>query len=97
MVVRHRRYPPAREWQVLLLDSDNIPVRDLAPLFESPLFVASGALLWPDYWESAAAPDAAAVLALPAGTALPAGSFESGQMLFNKRRQGRHVTHSSLQ
>lgn len=77
--------------EVLLLDSDNMPVRDPALLFDSPLFAASGALLWPDYWDSAAAPDAAGVLALPAGTVLPGGSFESGQMLFNKRRMWRAI------
>lgn len=77
--------------EVLLLDADNVPVRDPVLLFESPLFEASGIVLWADYWDSAAAPDAAAVLALPADTVLPAGSFESGQMLFNKRRAWRAI------
>ena len=74
--------------QVLFLDSDNVLVQDPSSLFDSAQFAETGALLWPDYWDTSTAPDLAAVLALPPGMRLPAGSFESGQMLFDKRRCG---------
>ncbi|CAK4675039.1 unnamed protein product [Aphanomyces euteiches] len=37
--------------QVLLLDADNMPVRDPTYLFDDPVFVEKGALFWPDYWQ----------------------------------------------
>lgn len=73
--------------QVLFLDADNIAVRDPAPLFASPGYNATGALLWPDYWERSAAPDIADILGLDPGQ-LPTGTFESGQMALDKRRCG---------
>ncbi len=69
--------------QVLFLDADNMALADPAPLFDARGARDTGALLWPDYWATTSAPDLAAVLGL---AALPAGSFESGQMLFDKRR-----------
>uniref|UniRef100_M4C3L7 RxLR effector candidate protein n=1 Tax=Hyaloperonospora arabidopsidis (strain Emoy2) TaxID=559515 RepID=M4C3L7_HYAAE len=36
--------------QVLFLDTDNVPVRDPAFLFESEEFVRTGAVFWPDFW-----------------------------------------------
>ena len=69
--------------QVLFLDSDNVAVADPTPLFQAPAFQGTGALLWPDYWASTAAPDLAAILGVDA---LPCGTHESGQMLFSKRR-----------
>ncbi|KAK9842068.1 hypothetical protein WJX81_006813 [Elliptochloris bilobata] len=69
--------------EVLFLDADNVVVSDPAPLFAAPAFQSTGALLWPDYWASTAAPDLAAILGVDA---LPRGSHESGQMLLSKRR-----------
>ena len=69
--------------QVLFLDSDNVAVADPESLFHAPEYTSTGALLWPDYWTSTAAPDLAAILGVPA---LPAGTFESGQMVFDKQR-----------
>ncbi|KWU45631.1 hypothetical protein RHOSPDRAFT_32939 [Rhodotorula sp. JG-1b] len=37
--------------EVLMLDSDNIPVRDPAFLFDSVEFKEMGAVFWPDYWK----------------------------------------------
>lgn len=37
--------------EVLMLDSDNIPVRDPAFLFNSVEFRELGAVFWPDYWK----------------------------------------------
>jgi hypothetical protein len=69
--------------QVIFLDSDNVPVADPAHLFDSQEYLNTGALLWPDYWQSSAAPDLAEILGVHH---LPKGTFESGQMVFNKRR-----------
>jgi alpha 1,2-mannosyltransferase len=35
---------------VLLLDTDNFPVRDPAYLFATEAFATTGAVFWPDYW-----------------------------------------------
>ncbi|KAG7377997.1 hypothetical protein PHYPSEUDO_010707 [Phytophthora pseudosyringae] len=36
--------------RILFLDADNAPVRDPTFLFESPEFVETGAVFWPDFW-----------------------------------------------
>ncbi|RLN61911.1 hypothetical protein BBJ29_010039 [Phytophthora kernoviae] len=36
--------------QVLFLDADNAPVKDLTYLFTVPEFVETGAIFWPDFW-----------------------------------------------
>ncbi|OQR98524.1 hypothetical protein ACHHYP_08445 [Achlya hypogyna] len=36
---------------VLLLDADNIPVRDPSYLFDDETFLREGAVFWPDYWQ----------------------------------------------
>ena len=69
--------------QVIFLDSDNVAVSDPASLLQSEEFRQTGALLWPDYWDSTAAPDLATILDV---SSLPSGSFESGQMVFDKKR-----------
>lgn len=51
-------------WQVIFLDSDNVAVADVQPLFLSPEYKEHGAMLWPDYWASLAAPDLQAILGL---------------------------------
>jgi hypothetical protein len=71
--------------EVLLLDADQVPVSDPSPLFDDPDFSRTGALFWPDFWGASWAPDAPAILGVPP-SALPSGSFESGQMLLDKER-----------
>ncbi len=41
--------------QVLFLDSDNTPLRDPSFLLDHPAYTATGALLWPDYWDPSTA------------------------------------------
>ncbi|KAL3666428.1 hypothetical protein V7S43_008679 [Phytophthora oleae] len=36
--------------RLLFLDADNVPVRDPSYLFESPEFVKTGTIFWPDFW-----------------------------------------------
>ncbi len=72
---------PFRE--VLLIDADNVPVRDPTYLFDIPPFRESGALFWPDHsrfrqagpvWRSC-------------GLELPSEpEFESGQIVVDKAR-----------
>ena len=78
---------------MLFLDADNVPVRDPTPLFDSAAFQGTGALLWPDYWDSSAAPDLPAVLGIKQ-QAMPRTSFESGQMVLQKSRCERQPVQS---
>lgn len=36
--------------EVLLLDADNLPMRDPGPLFDLPEYKRHGVLMWPDFW-----------------------------------------------
>ena len=56
-----------------------------ASLFDSGEYLKTGALLWPDYWWTSAAEDLKAILGV---AELPVGTFESGQMVFDKSRYG---------
>ena len=56
---------------------------DPSTLFDSAAYVATGAVLWPDYWASSAAPDLQRILP---SVSLPTNTFESGQMVLNKQR-----------
>ncbi len=69
--------------QVLMLDADQVPLRDPADLFDGKDFRATGALLWPDVNDILAANPAWAACGLPA-RAMPA--IESGQLLIDKSR-----------
>ena len=69
--------------QVLFLDSDNVVVHNPDFILSTPQYKEHGAMLWPDYWASSAAPDVQAILGIGA---LPQGTTESGQMLFDKAR-----------
>lgn len=69
--------------QVIFLDSDNVAVADPTALLHSAAYLSTGAMLWPDYWQSWAAPDLKAILDMPSQ---PPMSFESGQMVFDKER-----------
>lgn len=71
--------------QIIFLDSDNVALTDPSALFEGGEYVDKGAVLWPDYWASSAAPDLQRILPR---VALPTTTFESGQMVLNKSRCG---------
>lgn len=71
--------------EVLLLDADNIPLRDPSFLFGQEVYTHHGLLMWPDFWPCEA--DASAWDALSLSPEIkPKGSHESGQLLFDKRR-----------
>lgn len=69
--------------QVIFLDSDNVAVADPEMLFASAGYRQTGAVLWPDYWHSSAAPDLQIILDVPS---MAENTFESGQMVFDKKR-----------
>jgi hypothetical protein len=69
--------------EVLLLDADNVPVRNPEYLFKAARFRRAGAMFWPDFW------------VLPASSPVwrwcglkprAVGEFESGQILVNKQK-----------
>jgi hypothetical protein len=69
--------------EVLLLDADNVPVRDPAFLFEAPAYQASGALFWPDLVRLARDNP---IWALTGLAFRDAPAFESGQIVVDKAR-----------
>ncbi|DBB17802.1 TPA: hypothetical protein ACH3X3_002830 [Trebouxia sp. C0006] len=73
----------SRFQEVIFLDSDNIAIEDPEILFSSAGYKQTGALLWPDYWHSSAAPDLQLILDVPS---MADNTFESGQMVFDKKR-----------
>lgn len=74
-------FSPYRE--VLLLDADNLPVRDPTFLFDSQPFQDAGALFWPDFGRSRQS----SVIWRSCGLEVPQESeFESGQIIVDKGR-----------
>ncbi len=70
--------------EILFLDADNMPVRNPEFLFESEEFKRTGAVFWPDYGHPA---DRSLPIWRSCGLKRPRErEFESGQMLFDKRR-----------
>jgi hypothetical protein len=81
---------------VLLLDADNVPVRDPSHLFDSPDYWRTGALFWPDRQEGSGVPGALLLANHPiwALTGVPYRgdpSFESGQLCVDKQRCWREL------
>jgi hypothetical protein len=76
--LRHSRFR-----QVLLLDADNVPVRDPSDLFDHPAFQTAGALFWPDLLRLSRANPIWRLAGLPPRDC---PSFESGQLLLDKSR-----------
>ena len=69
--------------QILLLDADNVPVRNPEYLFDAPGFHATGAVFWPDYGRCKKADP----IWRSCGIMKPKEpEFESGQILVDKRR-----------
>jgi len=69
--------------EVLLLDADNVPVRDPTFLFDLQPFRDAGALFWPDFGRSRKAQD----IWRSCGLDVPAEpEFESGQLVVDKQR-----------
>lgn len=69
--------------EVLLLDADNVPVRDPSNLFEREEFRSSGTIFWPDIMHLSRSNPIWAVAGL---VARDSPSVESGQMLLDKSK-----------
>ncbi len=74
-------HSPFRE--VLLLDSDNVPVVNPEFLFDTPQFRAAGAIFWPDYGRMKEDHSAWRIFDVPFRDE---SEFESGQILLHKPR-----------
>ncbi len=72
--------------EVLFLDADQVPARDPTIVFDWPEYRDAGAVFWPDIIDLRADNPIWAALEL-AGESCP--SYESGQMLIDKRRHWR--------
>lgn len=69
--------------EALLLDADQVPVSDPAACFDWPEYVATGAVFWPDVVDLKSGNSVWPLLGLEARRAV---SFESGQVLVDRRR-----------
>ena len=72
--------------EVLLLDSDQVPLTDPAALFDWPEYASTGAVFWPDIMDLRAENPVWALFGMPPERTR---SFESGQALVDKRRHWR--------
>ena len=74
--------------EVLCLDADNTPVKDVSYLFDHETYRASGVVMWPDYWKTNPEnPIWRVVQSLP----WHSREQESGQLLVNKKQRWRDV------
>jgi hypothetical protein len=67
--------------EVLLLDADNVPVRDPSYLFNQPEYRSKGAAFWPDKFRSIRGTEQWQVFGVPYRNEM---ELESGQLLVNK-------------
>lgn len=74
-------YCPFRE--VMLLDADNVPVRDPGFLFDAPEFREAGAIFWPDYDRLAPTRSIWEICEVPYRDE---PEFESGQIVVDRAR-----------
>jgi len=72
--------------EVLLLDADQVPVRNPAECFDWPEYAETGAVFWPDIVDLAAEGPVWSAFGLPPARTV---SLESGQVLIDKRRHWR--------
>ncbi|KAL8971423.1 MAG: hypothetical protein Q9197_003278 [Variospora fuerteventurae] len=75
--------------EVLYLDSDSVPVVNPDAVFDAPLYIATGAVLWPDFWPSSESPYTPFITGRDSvkATAVPGfQTVEAGQMLWNKEK-----------
>jgi len=74
--------------EVLLLDSDSIPLQDPeTELFQSAPYIENGLVGWPDFWIGTESPSFYVIAGLTSFPSdLPQSSSESGQLLLDKSR-----------
>ena len=69
--------------EVLLLDSDNLPISSVEHLFNDTDYIKHGSLHWMDFWISTSDPDSNITLG---NSSIVDHSYESGQILVNKEK-----------
>ena len=69
--------------EVLLIDADNTPTRNIEYLFDHPIYQSSGAVFWPDYWKTSLESPIWQLMDVPP---VDMWEQESGQLLINKRK-----------
>lgn len=76
--------------EVLFLDADSSPVRDVTDLFDQPSYKNHGAAFWPDYESWKLKPDVWEIFGIPqfanAEAARREPALESGQFMVHKNR-----------
>lgn len=75
--------------EVLWLDADNFPLHDVAALFASAPFRATGLVTWPDLWQTSVAPAYYEIAGRPATSVSARASTEAGQLLVSKEKHWR--------
>lgn len=72
--------------EVLLLDSDSIPLVDpSSAIFDTEPYRSKGLVVWPDFWAATESPEFWKIAGFDTfPTHLPASSSESGQLVLNK-------------
>lgn len=78
--------------QVMLLDADNIPLRDVTELFKDPNYLQHGSLFWPD--RGRFAPDNK-IWQLTGLKYRDEAEFETGQMVIDRKRCWRELVLSN--
>lgn len=68
---------------VIMIDADNVPLRDPAFLFETPEYLEHGSIFWPDV---VALTDKSAMWRICGVKHQPQPSFETGQLVIDKQR-----------
>lgn len=71
---------------VLLLDADDFPIRDVEPLFSSQPFQETGMIVWPDFWGTAVSPLYYLVSSQQPIAISARPKSETGQLLVSKKR-----------
>ncbi len=83
--------------EVLLLDADNLPLRDPEPLFDSAPYREAGALFWPDLPHARhTRPELLDLFGVTDPDLRAGPEFESGQMVLDRRRCWAGLLHTAL-
>ena len=72
--------------EVLVVDTDSVPVGDACSLFDDPGFRATGSLFWRDFWPPSPAPE---LFQVTGERDFLDSTHEGGQFLLDKRRAWR--------
>ena len=69
--------------EILMIDADNVPIKNPEFLFSSEMYVEHGAIFWQDYWLQSSAPETYVIFG---NATRMTNTHESGQMVVNKEK-----------